>query len=615
MDIIQLLPDSVANQIAAGEVIQRPASVLKELVENAVDAGAHRIDVIAIDAGRTSLQVVDDGSGMSETDARLAFERHATSKIREAADLFTLTTMGFRGEALPSIAAVSQVELTTRTASSDLGTRLLLEASHVVSQEPVACAVGSNFVVKNLFFNVPARRKFLKTTQTELANITAELERIVLVHPDISFSLTHNGTPLLNLAPTSLKGRIAAVFGDRISERLLPVEVSTPMVHIHGFVGKPEAARKRGAQQYFFVNSRFMRHPYFHKAVQEAFTRLIPADEQVPYFIYFEVPSGDIDVNIHPTKTEIKFENEQAIWQILLAAVREAIGRFNAIPTIDFDTEGKPVDMPVFNPNTMGNPPAPAVQVNTDFNPFTSSSETRNSSFHNDYRQRPVPKDWEQLYSGASSSPHALSVNGEVPLSAPQLPLTADSLPSYAFYQYRGQYILSAVDNGILLIDQHRAHMRVLFDQFMAQLAAAALPSQRYLFPEVMHLSSSQASTFYAVADDLMRLGFDINDLGGGNISVVGFPAGFEGLEPHSLVADLLATADEHQGVPPDSLLSLLASTLARSAAIPSGQVLSEREMQDLAEQLMASSNPNLTPDGHTITAVIQQEMIDKLFK
>ena len=335
MDLIQLLPDSVANQIAAGEVIQRPASVVKELVENAVDAGAHRIDVIAVDAGRTSLQVVDDGCGMSETDARLAFERHATSKIREAADLFTLTTMGFRGEALPSIVAVSQVELTTRTADADLGTHLSIEASRVTAQEPVACAVGTNIIVKNLFFNVPARRKFLKTAATELNNITSELERIVLVHPDISFSLTHNDTPILNLAPASTKGRISAVFGSRIAERLLPVEVETPMVTIRGFVGKPEAARKRGAQQFFFVNNRFMRHPYFHRAVQEAFTRLIPADEQVPYFIYFEVPAADIDVNIHPTKTEIKFENEQAIWQILTAAVKDAIGAFSDVPRID----------------------------------------------------------------------------------------------------------------------------------------------------------------------------------------------------------------------------------------------------------------------------------------
>ena len=298
MDIIQLLPDSVANQIAAGEVIQRPASVVKELVENAVDAEARRIDVIVVDAGRTSLQVVDDGKGMSETDARLAFERHATSKIRQAADLFTLTTMGFRGEALPSIAAVAQVELLTRTATQELGTHLVLEGSKVRSQEPEACPVGANFLVKNLFFNVPARRKFLKTNNTELTNIMTEMERIVLVHPDIAFTLTSNGATLMSLTPSGLKPRIASVFGQRLADKLLSVDVETPMVTIHGFVGKPEAARKRGAQQFFFVNQRYMRHPYYHRAVQEAFAQLVPVDEQVPYFLYFTVPPSEIDVNI-----------------------------------------------------------------------------------------------------------------------------------------------------------------------------------------------------------------------------------------------------------------------------------------------------------------------------
>lgn len=607
MDLIQLLPDSVANQIAAGEVIQRPASVVKELVENAVDAGAHRIDVIAVDAGRTSLQVVDDGCGMSETDARLAFERHATSKIREAADLFTLTTMGFRGEALPSIVAVSQVELTTRTADADLGTHLSIEASRVTAQEPVACAVGTNIIVKNLFFNVPARRKFLKTAATELNNITSELERIVLVHPDISFSLTHNDTPILNLAPASTKGRISAVFGSRIAERLLPVEVETPMVTIRGFVGKPEAARKRGAQQFFFVNNRFMRHPYFHRAVQEAFTRLIPADEQVPYFIYFEVPPADIDVNIHPTKTEIKFENEQAIWQILLAAVRESIGRFNAIPTIEFDTEGRPTDMPVFNPNVESHPSAPKVEINPRYNPFDNPFDTKSY----ERRSTTAPAGWENLYEGLNKAPlHA--EEGVMPelTNAP----TEHTWDGAAFFQYRGQYILTAVETGLLLIDQHRAHVRVLYNKYMAQLRSTSLPSQRYLFPEVMQLSASQAATFTLVHEDLARLGFDIGDLGGGNVSVNGYPEGFEGIDPQSLLAELLAAAADYGNLPADKLLDQLASTLARAAAIPQGQVLSELEMRDLTTQLFATPNPNYTPDGHAITAILGQDEIEKLF-
>ncbi len=620
MDIIQLLPDSVANQIAAGEVIQRPASVVKELVENAVDAGAHRIDVIAIDAGRTSLQVVDDGCGMSETDARLAFERHATSKIREAADLFTLTTMGFRGEALPSIVAVAQVELTTRTADAELGTHLQIEASRVVAQEPVACAVGTNIVVKNLFFNVPARRKFLKTTATELNNITTELERIVLVHPDIAFSLTHNDAPILNLAPASAKGRIAAVFGSRIADRLLPVAVETPMVSIHGFVGKPEAARKRGAQQFFFVNERFMRHPYFHRAVQEAFTRLIPADEQVPYFIYFDVPPADIDVNIHPTKTEIKFENEQAIWQILLAAVREAIGKFNAIPTIDFDTEGRPAHIPVYNPNVESHTSAPKIDINTAFNPFDTTAVNASRPPHTaDSPEQRLPEfaqratattaGWEKLYDGITRHSGDTTLPTDTTFDAEQ------AFANASFFQYRGQYVLTAVDDGLLIIDQHKAHIRVLYDRFMTQLSAAALPSQRFLFPEVVQLSAVQAATYAAVSDDFMRLGFDIGDLGGGNISVNGAPSGFEGIDPQSLVTELLATAADYGDLPAAALLGQLATTLARAAAIPNGQVLSELEMRDLASQLFCSSNHNYTPDGQPITAILQQDAIERLFK
>ncbi|MEE1308686.1 MAG: DNA mismatch repair endonuclease MutL, partial [Bacteroidaceae bacterium] len=345
VDIIHLLPDSVANQIAAGEVVQRPASVIKELMENAVDAGASTVDVLVQDAGRTSIQVIDDGKGMSETDARMAFERHATSKIAKAEDLFTLYTMGFRGEALPSIAAVAQVRLTTRTANQDLGVQLSLEGSKLVGQEVCSCPVGANFEVSNLFFNVPARRKFLKSNQTELNNIIQEFERIALVNPDVAFTLSSNGNRLMQLSAGSTLQRILAIFGKRLGEQLLPVQVETSLVKISGYVGKPESARKKGASQYLFVNGRFMRHPRFHYAVMEAFSHLIPEGNQVPYFIYFEVCPASIDVNIHPTKTEIKFENEQEIWSILLAAVRDALGKFNAVPTIDFDVEGRP-DIP-----------------------------------------------------------------------------------------------------------------------------------------------------------------------------------------------------------------------------------------------------------------------------
>ena len=370
-DIIQLLPDTVANQIAAGEVIQRPASVIKELVENAVDAGAKRIDVSVVDAGRTSIQVIDDGCGMSETDARLAFERHATSKIRQANDLFNLHTMGFRGEALPSIAAVAQVELKTKQQGEDIGTDLCMAGSKVVSQEACACPAGSNFMVENLFFNVPARRKFLKSNTTELNNIIAAFERIVLVYPNITFTFHSNGTELYDLRACGLRQRIVDVFGKRINQDLLPVKVETSVCRISGFVGKPESAKKKGARQFFFVNGRFMRHPYFSKAVMTVYERLVPQGEQVPYFLYFDVDPKDIDVNIHPTKTEIKFENEQAIWQILFAAVRDAVGSFNDVSTIDFDVEGKP-DIPVYTQGAQFD--MPKVDYNPNYNPFKETS-------------------------------------------------------------------------------------------------------------------------------------------------------------------------------------------------------------------------------------------------
>ena len=391
-DIIRLLPDSVANQIAAGEVIQRPASVIKELVENAVDAGAKHIDVLVTDAGKTSIQVIDDGKGMSETDARLAFERHATSKIREAADLFALRTMGFRGEALASIAAVAQVELRTCLEGEDLGTSLCISGSKVESQETVACPKGSNFQVKNLFFNIPARRKFLKSNQTELSNILTEFERIALVNPDVSFTLHHNGTEMLNLPAIQLKQRIMGVFGKKINQELLSVQVDTTMVRISGFVGRPETSRKKGARQYFFVNGRYMRHPYFHKAVMDAYEQLVPTGEQVSYFLYFDVEPANIDVNIHPTKTEIKFENEQAIWQILSAAIKESLGKFNAVPSIDFDTEGMP-DIPAFENSPYSGLQMPKTTYNPDYNPFNTSSSSPSYT-------RQDAKGWDKFYEG-----------------------------------------------------------------------------------------------------------------------------------------------------------------------------------------------------------------------
>ena len=603
-DVIQLLPDSVANQIAAGEVIQRPASVVKELVENAVDAGAHIIRVLVVDAGRTSIQVIDDGKGMSETDARLAFERHATSKIRKADDLFALTTMGFRGEALPSIVAVSQVELRTRMAESDLGTCLTISASKVESQEPVNCPVGSNFKVENLFFNVPARRKFLKSNATELNNILTAFERIVLVYPEINFSLHSNGQELMNLRSGSLRQRIADVFGKRFNQDLLSVDVETTMCKITGFVGKPESARKKGAQNCFFVNGRFMKHAYFHKAVMQAFERLIPVGMQVPYFIYFEVAPSDIDVNIHPTKTEIKFENEQAIWQILLAAVRDAIGKFCEIPQIDFDTEGRP-DIPTFDSQRKTDMPSPS--YNPTYNPFKQHSE----------HPRKTVEGWEQLY---ESLPHQRSVETDIfqPVSEgsdmerpnPQ-PLIEEKSPVH--YQYKGRYIMTAVKSGLMIIDQHRADIRIRYERYLAQLKARTSGSQRVLFPEVIQFSPSEEVVLEKILPELNAIGFDMSDLGHHSYGLNAVPTGMDGIDYVQLVKDMVSDTIGKGIGNLDEIHASLALSMARYAAIPQGQVLSNEEMETIVNELFACSNVNYTPNGKAILCILPQREIEQL--
>jgi DNA mismatch repair protein MutL len=619
-DVIQLLPDSVANQIAAGEVIQRPASVIKELVENAVDAGANTIHVLVVDAGRSSIQVIDDGCGMSETDARLAFERHATSKIRKADDLFSLHTMGFRGEALPSICAVAQVELRTRRAVDEVGTCLMLSGSRVDSQEPCSCAVGSSFTVSNLFFNVPARRKFLKSNATELNNILTAFERIVLVYPNISFTFHSNGQELMNLRCGSLKQRIADVFGRRYGQELLPVSVETALCRISGFAAKPEAARQKGGHEYFFVNGRYMKHPYFHKAVMQAYERLIPTSAHVPYFIYFEVNPADIDVNIHPTKTEIKFENEQPIWQILSAAVKDAIGQFCEVPTLDFDTEGKP-DIPAFNggaDNYGPDAPAPA---------YPSAPSPRYNPFYNPFRQK-ASADWQQLYEGvapASSTPAASVPDSQQADPGLLFPLDSAAPASHAFsdrspdhYQYKGSYIVTAVKSGLMLIDQHRADVRIRYERYLHQLTSAPANSQRLLFPETLDLTAAEAALMPALLPALSAMGFEVTPLGAVSYAVNGVPAGMDGLQPAALVHELVASASSGDAAAAEGVQNpvyhRLALALARQSAIPYGQLLSADEMEGLVNGLFATSDVNHTPDGHTVLAILPQSDIARMF-
>lgn len=627
-DVIRLLPDSVANQIAAGEVIQRPASVVKELVENAIDAGAAHIDVSVKDAGKTLIQVIDDGKGMSETDARLAFERHATSKIKEAADLFALRTMGFRGEALASIAAVAQVELRTRMEGEEFGTQIQIAGSKVESQEVVSCAKGSNFAVRNLFFNVPARRKFLKSNQTELSNILTEFERIALVNPNVSFTLYHNDTEMLNLPAIQLRQRIMGVFGKKLNQDLLSFQIETSMVKIHGYIGKPESARKKGARQFFFVNGRYMRHPYFHKAVADAYEGLIPVGEQVSYFVYFEVDPANIDVNIHPTKTEIKFENEQAIWQILSASAKEALGRSNAVPSIDFDTEGMP-DIPAYDPLPYaGSAPAaapPVTSYDPTYNPFDIKHVAPSS-----YASRSSASGWEPFYQGLEKKPQQVEMDWkdsfpeEMPQEEPEVELPAEPTlhdssvaveKAAQHYQFKGKYILTSVKSGLMIIDQQRAHVRILYDQYMEQIAARKAASQGMLFPDMVHFSASELPVLESIMDDLSALGFDLSNLGGGSFAINGVPAGIEGLNPEQLVTNMVHTAIEKGCKVKEEVQSMLALSLAKAAAIVPGQVLTNDEMNGLIEGLFSVSTPNYTPDGKTVLAVIKEDEIEKLFK
>lgn len=619
-DIIHLLPDSIANQIAAGEVIQRPASVVKELVENAVDAGAGHIQVNIKDAGRTLVQVIDDGKGMSETDACMAFERHATSKISTADDLFSLHTMGFRGEALASIVAVSQVELRTRLKGAELGTHLVFSGSELESVEPDACTEGSIFSVKNLFFNVPARRKFLKSNETEFRNIINEFERIALVNPQVALSLYHNDTEIFNLPESGLRQRIVNVYGKTLNQKLLSVDAQSSLVTISGFVGRPDSAKKRGALQYFFVNGRFMKHPYFHKAVMQAYEQLIPAGEQPNYFIYFTLDPATIDVNIHPTKTEIKFENEQPIWQILMAATREALAKSSAIPTIDFDVEDA-IDIPVYNPVKEAIPyKAPRVQVDSGYNPFETSS----------YKKPEF--DWSKLYNDFEEDRNAIRQDSEliesflVPdISEPAIEAdevvaqdTSGSLfndVSNPCYQYKGKYIITSLKSGLALIDQHRAHVRILFDQYITNIRQQRGASQQVLFPEIVEFTAGEAAVLPALLEDMRFIGFDLTNLGNNSYAINGLPAGVENLDPVSLIRNMVDRAIETGCEVHEEICDSLALSLAKAAAIRPGKILSGEEMDDLLASLFSCQESNLTPDGKTIVSKLTDEELDKRFR
>lgn len=608
-DIIQLLPDSIANQIAAGEVVQRPASVVKELLENSIDAGGSSIQLIVKDGGKSLIQVIDDGIGMSDTDARLSFERHATSKIHEATDLFKIRTMGFRGEALASIAAVAEVELKTRREGDDVGTFIKIGASEVISQEPVNCIKGANFSIKNLFFNVPARRKFLKSTSVELKHVIIEFQRVALAYPNISFTLTHNGSDLYKLNASGLKQRVVSLFGKSANNNLLDCDAQTTILNLYGYIGKPEGARKSTGEQFFFVNGRYMKNPFLHKAVVNAYNRLLPPDTIPSYFLYIDIDPESIDVNIHPTKTEIKFEDERAVWQIVHAAAKESLGKFGVVPSIDFSAPPD-FDIPYFPKSAPAT--IPEVDVNTNFNPFEEEGVKFKKSGENSHPFTKSFEGWENLFEG--NVPNEESTQTTIQTFESK-GFDNDKRPLVnRFFQLKGRYILTNMKSGLLLIDQKRAHERILYEQFIQGASSGNVVSQRVLYPQVIDLKPDEYTLLIDHLENLQKLGLEISDLNHNSVSITGVPASLSLPEPSELIQNILAVISEEVVIPALDMTQKVAVSMAKSSAIGYNRILSNIEMQELFDKLFACKEPNYTPDGKKILILIDLEELHKRF-
>ncbi len=621
-DVIHLLPDSVANQIAAGEVIQRPASVVKELVENAIDAGGDSITVYVKDAGRTLIQVIDNGKGMSPTDARMSFERHATSKIREANDLFSVRTMGFRGEALASIASVADVELRTRQQGEELGTYLHILGSVLQKQQGDHCPEGSNFAVKNLFFNVPARRKFLKSNSYELKNIITEIQRIALANPELAISLFHNQAPVYELPSENVRKRIVGLFGKAINQSLTPVDAETTLVKISGFIGQPKFAKKSFGEQFFFVNGRFMKHPFFHRAVMHSYERILPPDAIPSYFLYLEVDTASIDINIHPTKTEIKFEDEQAIWQILSACIRESIGKYNLMPAIDFDQQGS-IDIPLL-PGRGSSFAPPEIEINRHYNPFHQE--------HYRGREGDQISQWEKLYQGMEQGER--SPENEARRTGPGGNFYIESQPEEAknrqttfpmgeeqtyqsanFLQLKNRYLLTPVKSGLMVIDQREAHARILYENFMQNFNSHLSVSQRQLFPPELELNAADAEILNALRDELHQLGFEIRAEAGHHFYIDGTPGVLSHLDAKELVENVIASFQFRPVDLMEEIKAQLARVLALSSAVNYGISLKQEEMSALFNQLFACQSPGFSPSGKKIISIIALADIENLLK
>ena len=611
-DVIHLLPDHVANQIAAGEVVQRPASVIKELLENAIDAEAKNIQVYVKESGKILVKVVDDGMGMSLTDARLSFERHATSKIKSAEDLFHLHTKGFRGEALASIAAIAHVELKTKREEDEVGTCIKIEGSQIISQEACVTSRGTSISVKNLFYNIPARRNFLKSDTVEIRHIIDEFQRVALAHPNITFSLTHNSSELFQLPNTNYRQRITNILGGKTSEKLVPVNEETEIITISGFVGKPEFAKRTRGEQFFFVNDRFIKSPYLNHAVTAAFEGLLKDKAFPSYFLYLTVDPKSIDINIHPTKTEIQFDDEHALYAILRSSIKHSLGQFNVAPVLDFERDPS-LDTPYdFKNRSVG---TPQIEVDRNFNPFKNESGS-GSGFRSSFKKG--PGDWEGLYTGLNSDSNLIDLK--------QIEFESEEVTGNLFgasktvetpnstFQLNKKYIISTLKNGMLVIDQHRAHTRILYEELLKSITLSAAVSQQLLFPLILQFNQQEIKLLQGIKDSLEQTGFIFSDIKSDSVEITGVPTTISESEVEILLERLLA--DFENEVPENnfSQTDLLAKSLAKSMAVKSGNLLNSTEQQHLVNGLFACKEPSLTPFNKPVFITLQVEELEKKF-
>jgi DNA mismatch repair protein MutL len=615
-DIIQLLPDAVANQIAAGEVVQRPASAVKELIENAIDAGADKIQLILKDAGKALIQVIDNGCGMSLTDARMSFERHATSKIRKAEDLFAIRTMGFRGEAMASIAAIAQVELKTRRHEDELGTCIIIEGSEVISQEACSANTGTSISIKNLFYNTPARRNFLKSNPVEMRHIIDEFQRVALANPQIFFTMHHDGQEVYHLPEAMLKQRIVHLFGNNYNQRLVPVEENTTIINLHGFVGKPEFARRTRGEQFFFVNNRFIRDAYLNHAVLTAFDELLPDDTYPLYVLFIEIDPSKIDINVHPTKTEIKYQDEKAIYAIIRSAVKRSLGRYNITPTLDFDQENSIEHL--ITPKPFEEIVAPTIAFNPDFNPFAAEKKAdRGMPFRdsNSYNSSPIPKNWDTLYEISKkelSFQHAMHEEKNISIDEQDVSKSSER----QLFQIHNRFILSQIKSGFMLIGQQAAHERILYERFLQQLQNHSGVSQQSLFPQSVTLNSSDFELLRELLPDVRALGFDIREFGKNTVVVEGIPADLNNIGEHQLLEQLLEGFKNNLAILKLDKRDNLARSLARNAAIKAGTKLSLEEMNLLIDQLFACQMPNVALNGKPVISTFTlNELLERFEK